>query len=142
MLTLTQEHAPEPVDDESERSTDMARIEAKVDLVLNLLSHLVMSKDISLKEYRLRLSSRGVSWQVGDEPLPEPNQTLWVDLYLDAQTPWPLRLPARVSGHFQEHDKAWIQLVFESLPETLTELLDKMIFRHHRRQVARLRSKG
>ena len=125
MLSLTQEHGREGVDDEAERSTELARVEAKVDLMLNLLSRLVMEKATPVKKYNVQLGSQGLLFLAGEGAVLKTDQGLWVELYLDAQFPWPLRLPARVLGPVKEGDEPWIRLAFEQLPEALTEHLDK-----------------
>jgi hypothetical protein len=56
-------------------------------------------------------------------------------LYVNPSLPQPLKLPAVVVGT-SHNDMRTARLQFTGLSASVVELIEKMIFRHHRRRVA------
>jgi hypothetical protein len=112
---------------------ELQRLDYKLNILLRLTAALAMRQD-GLPEARLvRFSSSCLEW-VGDDA-PEPGTTGVLMLYVNPSLPQPLRLPAVVSDA-SHNDVRAARLQFTGLSEAVVELIEKMIFRHHRRLVA------
>lgn len=141
ILPVFEEQRTEQVEEEAERSQDMLRLETKLDLLLELVSDLIREQQQWPMLAPVTLRADGMAWvQAGRVPAPE--QRIWVDLYIDQRLPRALRLAARVIAVNEEGERHRIVVGFEQLGENVSELLEKLIFRHHRREVARMRSKS
>ena len=57
-------------------------------------------------------------------------------LYINPALPQPLKIPCCVAGERREEDLRVAQLRFAGLSDAVVEMLEKLIFRHHRRLVA------
>jgi hypothetical protein len=57
-------------------------------------------------------------------------------VYVNPALPQPVKIPCVVVGERLQDNFRAAQLRFTGLSETVVELLDKFIFRHHRRLVA------
>ncbi len=111
---------------------ELQRLDYKLNILLRLTAALAMRD--GLPEARLvRFSSSCLEW-VGDDA-PEPGTTGVLMLYVNPSLPQPLRLPAIVSDASHNGVRA-ARLQFTGLSEAVVELIEKMIFRHHRRLVA------
>jgi hypothetical protein len=103
----------------------------RLDYKLNIL--LRMMAQSGLPQPRpVRFSALGLEWIGADAP--EPGSTGLLTLYVNLSLPEPLRLAARVTGPHNTAAAAWLQ--FTGLSESVVELIEKLIFRHHRRLVA------
>ncbi|MEW8013230.1 MAG: hypothetical protein AB2807_00095 [Candidatus Sedimenticola endophacoides] len=99
-----------------ERGAEIARLEGKLDLLIEMVSHLLGGDPCGLQPARVRLGARALQWQDGPGGSPA-GALFWVD------TP-----PGQVRLEWQS--------------EAVTDLLETLIFRYHRRQVARLRARS
>jgi hypothetical protein len=59
-----------------------------------------------------------------------------VHLYVSRYFPQPLALPVRVLGASTDAEGRWLGVAFEGLTPAVIDLIERMIFRHHRRLVA------
>lgn len=111
------------------------RLEAKVNLLLTLLTRLVQQQDqvAAPAEHAVQLSAQHIHWQSEVPVLPE--QRLWVELFLDPRLPQPLSLCGVVvaSGSGQ------IGLELEHLDEHEAAAWQRWLFRQHRQQIAKRR---
>ena len=114
-------------------------IDQKLKLILDLLGHL-MRKELDLPApRRLSLGTREIAWDEARTP-PATGQEVLLELYPYNVFPRPLRLPGRIeSVHRDEDGRARVVARFEEPVEVVTELLEKWIFRNHRRQIAQRR---
>lgn len=105
----------------------LARLEAKVDLALQLIAELLRREARLPDPTAVSLSSSGLSWH-GSAPL---HSTGVVALYLSPRLPWPLMLPVQITGVAGER----VQARLLHLDEDSQTWLDRTLFRHHRRSV-------
>jgi hypothetical protein len=139
VLSLFDEQGPERAEEEVEAVPELIRLETKLDLILELLFELVSTNEDKLRRVSIQLGAYGMEWEQDGLP-PDIEDPVWVALRLDRRLPQPIRLPARVlvvqskgSGHL-------VRVAFEHQRGELLELLEKFIFRQHRRQIAKMRA--
>lgn len=112
---------------------ELARIEAKVDLLLDLVGDL-LARQIGVRAaVMVRISPAGLQWLAAGQ-VPVEGALGEVRLSLRPDLPHPLCLPVRIVAV-----GAWVEAEFRDLGEALVEMLEKTIFRYHRRQVAQAR---
>jgi hypothetical protein len=134
---LGEQHRERP-DDETEGDNRLNRIESKVDLLVDLFSRLLEQNDAPMPVGQVRISGAGIEW-LSPAPAPDQEDSIWIQLILDRRLPGKLRLPARVLAVAEEEGQFRITAGFQELGEGVQDLLEKIIFRHHRRQVAQSR---
>ncbi|WP_428634203.1 PilZ domain-containing protein [Sedimenticola sp.] len=136
-LLLSQDIHHEYADEPGERAAaDLARVEAKLDLLLDMLSQLLRNEQRAATEASVLLWLEGASWLTADEQLPAVGDPLWLSLFIDSRLAQPLTLPAVVTEVKQQAAQSEIVVAFEVLDEPVEELLSRLIFRHHRRMIA------
>lgn len=121
-------------DEEHALAEDLQRIEFKVNVLIQLVARLMKREDSVPPVRHWRLHGEGVEWLVTDDA-PAPGLGL-VSLFVSRNFPQPLVLPGRVTGTRDDQHGRWSQFRFEGLAPTSADLLEKLIFRHHRRAVA------
>ena len=117
---------------------ELQRLDYKLNILLRLTADLAMRQNGLPPARAVRFSAMGLEW-IGDGA-PQVGTTGSLVLYVNAVLPQPLQFPATVIGgglHRKERT-AWLQ--FTGLSESVVELIEKLIFRHHRRLVAGARS--
>ena len=132
--TLDEVRVHEALKDESPALVhELQRLDYKLNILLRLTADLAMRQNGLPPPRLVRFSSQGLEW-VGDDA-PEPGSAGVLMLYVNPSLPQPLRLPAIVSD--ASHNQVCAaRLQFTGLSESVVELIEKMIFRHHRRLVA------
>ncbi len=138
-VNLLGEQVREKVDEETETDSAMMRLEAKVNLILELVSRLEQRISRTPEVTDIRLASGGVEWGCNGIP-PAIGSHIWIELHIDNRVPEAMKIPARVLTVVEKAGAFTILAVFESLGEVVQELLDKLIFRHHRRMIAQSRA--
>ncbi|RMD79164.1 MAG: hypothetical protein D6809_04270 [Gammaproteobacteria bacterium] len=144
-LALLEERLPErPAEGGGEEhaqpaAQELARVEAKLNLILALVGQLV-ARDRAVPPARpVRLGADGLSWEA-EGPVPAPGERGLVEVYPVPRWPQPLRLPARVVAVEPVGEgRHRVCVHYEAMGETAREALEKLVFRHHRRSVARAR---
>jgi hypothetical protein len=127
------EHHVEASDENPEFTQEVQRLETKINLILELVSQ-VLARQLQLPEaLPVRLSAHEIEWQTSTAPA--PGGCVLLEIYVCTRYPRPLFLPATVQGAAGERVRA----VFGDLGEPVQDLLEKLIFRHHRRQIAATR---
>jgi hypothetical protein len=63
-----------------------------------------------------------------------------VHIYINPALPQPLKIPSSVANEREESGERVAQLEFRDMSEGVVDLLEKLIFRHHRRLVAGARA--
>ena len=136
---LLGEQIRERVDEESETDSALMRLEAKVNLLLELVSKLDQRINQIPEAIQVRLASNGIEWICGGTP-PALDSSIWINLHIDNRIPEAMKIPARVLTLCEEPNGTSVGAKFESLGEIAQELMEKIIFRHHRRMVAQSRA--
>lgn len=129
LLAVLEEHHSD-TSEEQASGHELARLEFKINLILELVGGWLAQQRHQAAPIAARLSSRAVRWRplAAVPPVGAAGEAI---LYLHAALPYPLCLPAVIHSADEV-----VEARFEGLSETLVELLEKTIFRRHRRQVA------
>ena len=113
---------------------ELQRLEYKVNILLRLTAELAMrSSGLPVAE-RVRMSSRGLEW-FGEHPAVADAAGL-LSVYINATLPQPLKIPSVVAGVRVIDGAPATQFRFVGLSDAVVDMLEKLIFRHHRRLIA------
>lgn len=135
-LLLSQDSHRDLSDDSGDRSGDLLRVEAKLDLLMDMVSQLLSRDRLNATEALVVLRLEGLTFNARLTNLPEVGQRLWFYLYVDSRLAQPLKLPATVSIIEPVAGETAVTIVFDLLEEPVADLLGKLIFRQHRRLIA------
>ena len=113
---------------------ELQRLEFKLNVLLRLTAELAKRSTALPPPRHVKLSAGGMEWRGDDAPA--AGDTGVVDLYINTTLPQPLRLPATVTGRRAAGDSAVAEMQFTGLSDPVVDLIDKLIFRHHRRVIA------
>ncbi len=113
---------------------ELQRLEFKLNVLLRLTSELAKRSHALPPAHRIKLSSTGLEWIGNDAPT--MGSTGVLDLFINTTLPQALRLPATVVGNRGNTESAAAQMQFSGLSDQVVDLIEKLIFRHHRRLVA------
>jgi hypothetical protein len=135
-LAVMEEGGEPEREDGDARTAELARVEAKLDLVLALLGAVAAARAPDLPEVALRWSRVGARLRLAEAPA-LPHGVLRV--HLDPRLPQPLELQVRVVGTEPTGAGVLAWLRFEALDPGLEAALERHVFRRHRRAVAESR---
>ena len=113
---------------------ELQRLEYKVNILLRLTAELAMRSSGLPPADRVRLTSRALEW-FGVQT-PAIGATGLLAVYINPALPQPLKIPCVVAGQRSLDQARVAQMRFMGLSDAVVEMLDKLIFRHHRRLVA------
>lgn len=119
-------------DEKAPFAADIQRLELKVNLLLDMMGALLVANQPRPPAAAVRFNSLGAVWQA-KAPYPEPGQQGVLEIYLRDCVAEPLRLAGRI-GNVAAGGK----VTLKTLPpgENICDLMEKLAFRRHRRQVA------
>jgi hypothetical protein len=121
----------EKLDDGSPLGTELARLDFKLTLLLDLVVH-IASRDLRRPEpVPVRFNAIGATFAAGSIR-PELGSSGVAHIFLRNSLPQPLSLAARVVAV----DARQVKLRFMPLSEPVADLIEKLAFRRHRRHVA------
>jgi Atypical PilZ domain, cyclic di-GMP receptor len=113
---------------------ELQRLEYKVNILLRLTAELAMRSSGLPAAEKIRMSSRALEW-FGDHPA-QADATGLLSVYINSALPQPLKIPAIVAGQRIVDGARTTQFRFVALSDSVVDMLEKLIFRHHRRLVA------
>lgn len=113
---------------------ELQRLEYKVNILLRLTAELAMRSSGLPTAERVRMSSHAVEWF--GQHSPPTGDTGLLSIYINPALPQALRIPCVVAGERIIEDSRATQLRFVGLSDAVVDMLEKLIFRHHRRLVA------
>lgn len=113
---------------------ELQRLEYKVNILLRLTAELALRSSGLPPAERVRMSSHALEWF--GEHTPPAEGTGQLAIYINPALPQPLRIPCVVAGQRIIEDSRATQLRFVGLSDAVVDMLEKLIFRHHRRLVA------
>jgi len=122
----------EKPDENSPNAADLMRLELKVNLLLDLVGQILATSRPRPAAVPVRFNAQGAVWR-SSAPLPEAGAQGLVEIYLHDCLAEPLRLPGRVSNVTPD---GHVKVRFAPVTETVADLLEKLCFRRHRRQIA------
>lgn len=137
-LSMLEEHPQEIAEEHPAVAHELRRLDFKLNLLLDMVG-LLVARDLALPErIAVRLTAQGLEW--GTEQPPVRGVLVRLELYLSTRLPRPLLLHARIQ-QLQPAGQGLTRVaaVFEHLSELEADWLEKIIFVHHRRQVAHAR---
>jgi hypothetical protein len=118
---------------------EVARLDLKVNLLLDLVGTLIYHQLDIPDTSPVRVSAGGVVWKGS---VPEPGTTVYLELYIQRGLPKPLCCYGKVVSSAEEYAAGTGKVRFTGLTGAAKSWLEKLIFRHHRREVAYRRSTG
>jgi hypothetical protein len=126
--------AREKLDDGSPLGAELARLDFKLTLLLDLVVHLA-SRDLRRPDpVSIRFNAIGATF-ASPGIRPELGSSGVAHIFLRNALPQPLSLPARVVAV----DAQQVKLRFMPLSEPVADMIEKLAFRRHRRHVAGVR---
>lgn len=118
---------------------ELVRLDAKLNLLLDFVDRLLSHQQELPVPIRVRFNALGISW-ASARITPIIGQEGIVSLFLDPFRTQPLLLPGKVvESAKEEANSIWTTVVFDGLSEQVAELLERLVFRQHRRQIAESR---
>ena len=131
-----EEHGPvDKQDEKSPHAADLQRMEIKVNLVLDLMGQLLAASSPRPRPTSIRFNALGAAWRVTDAA-PMANTQGILDIYLRECLAQPLSLLARITSVSPE---GMVKAAMVPPGEATADLIEKLAFRRHRRQVAGVR---
>lgn len=133
--TLDEVRVHEALKDESPALVhELQRLDYKLNILLHITADLAMRQSGLPAACKVRFSPLGLEWE--GNAAPRVGDIGVLVLYVNAVLPQPLKFPATVVSEGTHKDAKVTRLQFTGLSESVVELIEKMIFRHHRRLVA------
>lgn len=140
LILSLEEQAPEPAPDAEPEQEDIARLEFKVNLLIDLVGQLLAQNALIPPSVMVNMSADGLEWSAATAPA--PGRYLELALYPSLKYPRPVILPAFVDGVEPAPEGFRIRVIFPDLGTPLQDTLERFIFRHHRRTIAHRRDAG
>ena len=135
VCAVLEEHgATEKKDESTPHAADMMRLEVKVNLLLDLVGQLLAAQLPRPAQTLVRFNAMGAVWKTLDPP--RVGQQGLLEIWLRDSLPQPLALVANVT---QVAADGHVKASFVPPGEATADLLEKLAFRRHRRQVAGVR---
>jgi hypothetical protein len=132
---IEEQGAVEKKDDKSPHSADIMRLEVKMNLLLDLMGQLLAAAQPRPASAVIRFNALGAVWQSATPP-PRIGEQGLLEIYLRDSLPRPLTLVASIT---QATADGRIRAAFSPPGEATSDLIEKLAFRRHRRQVAGVR---
>lgn len=124
-------------EDDSGVAAELQRLDFKINTVLELVAQLVVARGALPDPVAVTLTPALLSFDLSRD-LPAPGERVVVELFLDPRFPFPLILRGWVASVVAADLPDYsVRVVFDTLSESLREMLEKYIFRCHRRHIAR-----
>jgi len=138
-LALDDQTSGDKGDDPAPQAADLARLEMKVNLLLDMVGRLLVQTQPRPQPLPLRFNARGASWKgqnvsttavsVGDKGV--------FEIYIHDSLVDPLRVLGRVMRSTQD---GTVEVQFDRSSDAIVNLIDKLVFRRHRRRIADVRN--
>ncbi len=113
---------------------ELQRLEFKINILLRLIAEIAVRDSALPPAEQVKLTSQRLEWYGGRAPA--VGTTGLLVLYVNPSLPQGVKLPCIADGDYSVADVRVTQLRFVGLSDAVVQLLDKFIFRHHRRLVA------
>jgi hypothetical protein len=122
----------EKPDESSPHHADLVRLDLKLNHVLDMVGQLLVASHPRPRSVAIRFNALGAVWQ-GYAPYPEMGNQGVLEIYLRDCIAEPLRLVGRIASIAPD---GRVKVRFVPPGEHISDLLEKLAFRKHRRQVA------
>jgi hypothetical protein len=132
-LSALEEHGQvEKPDESAPHHADIVRLDLKMNLLLDMVGQLLVASHPRPKTTAIRFNALGGVWQ-GHAPFPEMGNQGVLEVYLRDCIAEPLRLVGRIASIGPD---GRIKARFIHPGENIADLIEKLAFRKHRRQIA------
>ncbi|MCK4951179.1 MAG: PilZ domain-containing protein [Gammaproteobacteria bacterium] len=138
-IAVLEEQVPDHADMQTPQGQALVRLETKLNILTELVSHLLATRLDRPEPHRFRLNACAIEW-ICDEAPPEKDALILLSIYLHPVFHQPFNVQVRVNDVTQDQNTYTVQAVFDGLSNVVLHSLEKFIFRHHRRGVAHDRS--
>lgn len=128
---LEEQGVLEKQDDAAPPATDLLRMEVKVNLLLDLVGQLLAAQTRRPESAVIRFNALGAQWRTLDPP--RNGEQGLLEIWLRDSLPQPLCLIASIT---QVASDGTVKAGFAPPGEMVADLIEKLAFRRHRRQVA------
>lgn len=137
-LSTLEEHPQDIAEEHPAVAHELRRLDFKLNLLLDMIG-LLVERGLDLPQrVSLRLAARALEWSTQQPPA--LGSLVQLELYLSSKLPRPLVLLGRIQGCSPVADgQSRVLAAFEDLSNLESDWLEKIIFVHHRRQVAHAR---
>jgi len=135
-LALFEEAPRELSTDPNPKGQDLQHLEAKVDVLLSLVTRLVSQQQGLPRKHNTVLRADTLEWAGPATDQARTGDTGVLVVYPNVLLPIPFRLASRVVGSVERSGNKWRICRFEHLSPQVAVGLEKLVFRRHRRQVA------
>jgi Atypical PilZ domain, cyclic di-GMP receptor len=122
----------EKTDENSPHAADILRLDLKINLLLDLVGRLLVANQPRPAAQSLRFNAQGATWKMAS-PTCKPGDEGVLEIFLKDVLVEPLRMLGRVAAVSADGQ---IKVKFSAQSETIADLIEKLAFRKHRRQVA------
>jgi hypothetical protein len=113
---------------------ELQRLEFKINILLRLTAEIAVRGNALPPAERVKLTSHALEWYGERAPATEGSGML--TLYVNPALPQGIKIPCKAERRVMVDKAPATQLRFVGLSEPVVHLLDKLIFRHHRRLIA------
>lgn len=128
-------HGSTGQDEDTGVEADIARIDNKLNVLLNMVSELIKQQRDIPGVVPVLLSVQAIEWW--SEMAPDADEYIQLELYINPAYPSPLLLTGKVEMvESLEEDISHVVVNFMGMNEAVIDQFEKFIFRHHRRGVA------
>jgi hypothetical protein len=122
----------EKPDESAPHAADILRLDMKINLLLDLVGRILIANQPRPKAVHIRFNSQGATWKMS-APEFKPGDEGVLEIYLKDCLVEPLRLAGRIANVSAEGQ---VKVKFHNAGEAIADLIEKLAFRKHRRQVA------
>lgn len=137
-LAALEDRAPtDKPDENSPHSADLMRLEFKVNLLLDLVGQILVKAQPRPPAIPMRFNAHGAIWRAREGALRAGERGL-LEIWLRPALVDPLRLPGRVASIGVDRR---VKVQFEPVGKPVEDLIEKLAFQRHRRQVAGTRER-
>ena len=135
-LALFEEAPKELSNDAMPKGQELLHLEAKVDVLLSLVTRLVSHQQGLPKRHNTVLRADTLEWTGPGAEQARTGDSGVIVLYPNPMLPMPFRLAGRVVSTVERSGTKWRLTRFEHMSPLVSVGLEKLVFRRHRRQVA------
>lgn len=135
-LALFEEAPREVSTDAIHAGQELVHLEAKVDVLLSLVTRLLSERNGLPQRHSTILRADSLEWAGPAAEQARTGASGVVVLYPNPMLPLPFRLAGRVVSSVERGGTQWRLTRFEHLTPLVAIGLEKLVFRRHRRQVA------
>lgn len=121
-------------EEEAAVSQEIARLDLKVNMLLDLVSQLIYAQLDIPPRTQVTISSDALQWCTSEPPA--TGACVFMEVYIQHGTPKPLCFYGEIISSAEEHASGIARTNYFGLSSAAKGWLDKLIFRHHRREVA------